>query len=281
MRPRRRYSKESRGEAWAWPLWIVQLVLEQLVNGVPPASIPAVIRSHAEAVAEPGESVDVPSVNFCRSMRAVLRVLVETLAAYRLAKEGRWKQLFTDGTSRRQIAMQNLLIAITDENDELVPLLLSAAHAVEGESSEDQCTAVLEMIERAGARLTRWEEVISEKFPEYDHDISEASEMNIGKLGFGGAVATDNCNPALKLKRLLVERIKEAAEEIDEDEDVLVLEVDCWHHLRNVWLGGMTKHLTSHLRAALHDELEAIDSRLALGRGRPSDAVRLIWCSSR
>ena len=65
-------------------------MLEHLVNGVPPNSIPAVIRSHAEATVEPGESVDVPSVRFCRNMRAVLRVLVETLAAYRLAKEGRY-----------------------------------------------------------------------------------------------------------------------------------------------------------------------------------------------
>jgi hypothetical protein len=41
----RRYAKEHRGAAWTWPLWIVQLVLEHLVNGVPPTSIPAVIRS--------------------------------------------------------------------------------------------------------------------------------------------------------------------------------------------------------------------------------------------
>ena len=75
-RPLRRYAKEHRGAAWTWPLWIVQLVLEHLVNGVPPTSIPAVIRSHAEATVEPGESVDVPSALFCRRMRAVLRVLV-------------------------------------------------------------------------------------------------------------------------------------------------------------------------------------------------------------
>mmetsp|Transcript_47221 Transcript_47221/g.124471 ORF Transcript_47221/g.124471 Transcript_47221/m.124471 type:complete len:348 (-) Transcript_47221:164-1207(-) len=105
---RRRYRKGHRGSAWTRPLWMVQLVLEHLVAGIPPASIPAAIRSHAELTAKADEQIDVPSVDFCRRMRSVLRVLSETLAAYRLAKQARWKQLFTDGTGRRQIALQNL-----------------------------------------------------------------------------------------------------------------------------------------------------------------------------
>jgi hypothetical protein len=82
---RRRYAKEHRGAAWTWPLWMVQLILELLVNGVPPASIPACIRSHAELSGEPAEDVDVPCFDFCKGMRSVLRVLIETLTACRLA----------------------------------------------------------------------------------------------------------------------------------------------------------------------------------------------------
>ena len=56
----------------------------------------------------------------------MLRIIGETLTAYRLAKANAWQQLFTDGTSRRQVALQNLIISIT-ENNELRPLILSSA----------------------------------------------------------------------------------------------------------------------------------------------------------
>jgi hypothetical protein len=42
---------------------------------------------------------------------------VQTLATYRIAKADKWEQLFTDGTSRRQVAFQDLVISI--EEDEL------------------------------------------------------------------------------------------------------------------------------------------------------------------
>ena len=42
----------------------------------------------------------------------------------------------------------------------------------------------------------------------------------------------------------------------------IILEVDCWNHLRNVWLGGMTKSLSAHLREYLSDDLELIDPKL-------------------
>ena len=41
-----------------------------------------------------------------------------------------------------------------------------------------------------------------------------------------------------------------------------VLEVDCWNHLRNVWLGGMTKALSIHLRGILLNDLDNIDKKL-------------------
>ena len=46
------------------------------------------------------------------------------------------------------------------------------------------------------------------------------------------------------------------------DPQLAVSEIDCYNHLRNVWLGGMAKELTRHLKETLHDELEAINSRL-------------------
>ena len=96
-----------------------------------------------------------PSVGFCHDMRIVLRILTETLAAYQLGKAAQRQQLSCDGTSRRQVQ----LIALEGADGLLRPLILSCAHIVEGETSEQTCAAALAEIKRGGARLRRWAEV--------------------------------------------------------------------------------------------------------------------------
>ena len=125
-------------------------MLELLVCGVPPASIPGVLFATAKATSAEGVLISVPSVRYCREARSILRVLTETLAAYRLGKAGSWEQLFVDGTSRRQVPLQTLLIGILNENDEVMPLMLSAAHILTGESAEE-CSST----SRRGSTLAR------------------------------------------------------------------------------------------------------------------------------
>ena len=60
---------------------------------------------------------ELPSIWTIRRARTVLLVLVQTLATYRIAKADKWEQLFTDGIPRRQVAFQDLVISI--EEDEL------------------------------------------------------------------------------------------------------------------------------------------------------------------
>ena len=40
---------------------------------------------------------------------------------------------------------------------------------------------------------------------------------------------------------------------------VHMTEINCYHHLKNVWLGGMPNALSSFLRVELGDELDNID----------------------
>jgi hypothetical protein len=47
----------------------------------------------------------------------VLLVVVETLAVYLLAKAKRWGQMFTDGSGRQQVAMQDLVLSIENDVD--------------------------------------------------------------------------------------------------------------------------------------------------------------------
>jgi hypothetical protein len=52
----------------------------------------------------------------------VLLVIVQTLATFCIAKADKWEQLFTDGTSRTQVAFQDLTLSI--EEDELLKEVL-------------------------------------------------------------------------------------------------------------------------------------------------------------
>ena len=67
----------------------------------------------------------------------------EILAALRLGKATSWHQLFTDGTSRRQIAFQNLVIALM-EDGKLDPVIVSSCIFIKDETSEKQVEGILE-----------------------------------------------------------------------------------------------------------------------------------------
>ena len=91
--------------------------MEQLVIGMPPASVCWSIACAAKQLAPNTESRHPISLStVCRAW-AVLLVLVQTLAAHRLGKANKWGQIFHDATSRRQISFENLAISI--EEDEL------------------------------------------------------------------------------------------------------------------------------------------------------------------
>ena len=62
---------------------------------------------------------ELPSKWTVRHARTVLYVIVQTLDAYCLDKSKKWHQAFTDGTGRRQVAMQNLLIDIEEELEDM------------------------------------------------------------------------------------------------------------------------------------------------------------------
>lgn len=133
-----------RGGGSKWPVHIVLLICELLVNGTPPSAVPANIQTMSAAMTG-AEAEELPSVNFVRQCRTVLQNLNETLAALRLGKADTWHQLFTDGTSRRQIAFQNLVIALM-EDGKLDPVIVSSCMVLEDETSEKQVKSIVDMV---------------------------------------------------------------------------------------------------------------------------------------
>ena len=81
--------------------------------------------------------------------------------------------------------------------------------------------------------------------------IPDPKEIRIEKLGLGGSVNTDTCAAAQKERRLIVQKIGGRCHE-----------QDCWNHLRNVWINGMSKSVSKFLNEYLEDSLEEISSIL-------------------
>lgn len=81
-------------------------------------------------------------------------------------------------------------------------------------------------------------------------DLSRCSPH---RLGGGGAIITDTCNAALKSRRLVTELVAKLVEEhhghdtwniINEEERQAAVRchhVDCWQHLRNIFLAEMSR----------------------------------------
>jgi len=88
------------GGSGRWPVHIILLICELLVNGTPPSAVPANIQTTCTAFTG-AETSELPSISFVRECRVVLQNLNETLSALRLGTAETWQQLFTDGTSRR------------------------------------------------------------------------------------------------------------------------------------------------------------------------------------
>ena len=133
-----------RGGTGRWPVHIVLLICELLVNGTPPSAVPANIQTMS-AVMNGAESHEMPSVTFVRQCRTVLQNMNKTLSALRLGNTKTWHQLFTDGTSRRQITFQNLVIALM-EDGQLDPVIVSSCMILEDETSENQVKSIVDMV---------------------------------------------------------------------------------------------------------------------------------------
>jgi len=148
------------------------------------------------------------------------------------------------------------------------PLLISSCILPEDEKSETVCNSIIATLKEKASLLDGWISMHEKLFPDDDHGIPSANAVHLSKLNWG-LITTDTCNSARKLSKLLAEKVKEAVvekmnqsgEEISND-TVNVLTQDCHNHLRNVWIGAVTKRLSTYLNEQLASDLDNIDFRL-------------------
>lgn len=148
------------------------------------------------------------------------------------------------------------------------PLLISSCIYPEDERSETVCQAILDDLKEKATRLDGWIAMHEKRFGQ-NHDIPSSASIDISKLNGGGMINTDTCNGARKLSELLADAVNDAVRqklqsrgEVDTEDNITSIRQDCHHHMRNVWIGAVTKRLSAYLNNLLSDDLSNIEFRL-------------------
>lgn len=73
-------------------------------------------------------------------------VIGETIAAMKLADAPTWNQLWTNGTTRRQIPFTALVIGLMGEDEDIDPVVVSSCIFMEDEHSEMQADGIINRV---------------------------------------------------------------------------------------------------------------------------------------
>ena len=108
-----------------------------LTGGAPPSAIPGLMHTMMETMTD--EKVErLPSISYIRKCRIPIQILGETMVAIKLARREKWDQLFTDGTTRRQLSFQNVVVNLMSENNSLDPVMVSLCIFMEDKTSSNK-----------------------------------------------------------------------------------------------------------------------------------------------
>jgi hypothetical protein len=142
----KREVKLGRRGGACWPLWVTEVCCELLVNGSPPSAIPSSIGT-LTATLYGEEPKKLPSLNYVRQCRVLVKIIGETITAMKLAACPNWAQIFFDSTTRRQIPFTAVVVSLMgDGPDTIDPIIVSSCVVLEDETSEKQVDGILNKV---------------------------------------------------------------------------------------------------------------------------------------
>lgn len=254
----------KRGGAGAWPHHVVVLILEWLSNRTPPSCIAANMLSMTKSIMPSADIVvQLPTTRYIQTLRSVLVVVTKTLAAYTVANLPEIAQAYTDATNRRQTEISNVVIGYRTDAGLQTVTLNNMILAVD-KTSLSTCQALLKAMESAQQLLQGWIDETREMFPDDDvvNLIPLPEEATFLKLR-NGFLTTDTCNQARKLRKEMIKAIKQLAVDkglVENTDEFVMFELDCWNHLRNIWIEHAVNDLEKHLKTFLAEDLAEIPS---------------------
>lgn len=243
---------------------MTQMVLETLSHGTPPESTPTNILTVGSLICPNYDIVkELPSAKIIRGCIIVLVVETKTLGAYQIARATRLILHHSNDTSCQGITFGNLISQIEDEQDRRNLALSSVIVAFDG-TVESKMVAIEQAFVKCRNLLRNWREVMDAMFPNFQDLVAQIPlpiKLTRACLHNKCWTMTDTCNTPQKFRRLLRGVIIRLAKEENSDiteEEMNVLETDCWHHLRNVWLTAVVTQLGQYLSEVLKEDLETI-----------------------
>jgi hypothetical protein len=254
--------------------WGVRLVIYALLAlMVPPSSIGmaiVVIVRHTAPWLKPCA----PTRETVRRCRFELRYVEEALAARRVACAYRVRSIGFDETTK--LGRSSLTSNVQIEPAAGAPLqdvILRAAYCPVGGTAE----MVVQSIERRcfsrlRDMLRRWREMFDCMFPGAEWTGPDPAACSLHRLGGGGALISDTCSTARSARKLLADAIRTQVEahlgseawvamsEEEREAASRTHHVDCWQHLRNIFLAEMSRAQSEHAGKELRPELETFSA---------------------
>ncbi len=263
-------SSDSSGAHAEWLPAVDKLILEMLSNRTPPTCIQANIYAMARVLHPDVDVVkELPSVKHIKNLRTVLLHITKSLAAFRLVNAKVWNQLHTDETSRCQVSIVNVVILILESDNVLKTICMLGSIIAQDGTAEEQSRAIIGSFHESGKLLMAWRDMASKMYPdepELVNLIPKPEEMSPTKL-LGGFISHNNCATANKTGTILAEKILDKGQSAGLSDDELVMyQGHCFHHLRNTWFEAIEKFLSKKLQSDLREDFEEIPSQLRVAK---------------
>ena len=209
-------------------------------------------------------------------MRFEMRTVVECLAARDAAGAFRLRLLGSDeATKYGNPAMTSNVVAEMTPGGELKVIVLRGVYCTAGGTAELAAAAIdTKCFGRLRDLLRRWKAQFVKMYPNETWTGPDPERVCLGRLGGGGALIGDTCNTMQKTKEILTalvaaevkasigEEAWAAMTEAEQKHATRVHKLDCFQHLRNIFLNEMSKAQAAHVAEELKpwlDEFSAWD----------------------
>ena len=129
------------------------------------------------------------------------------MSAYVLAKVKEYSELFSDGTSRCQISIQNLIIGFL-EDGRFKTGTISTSILAEDDTAVSLNETIVRTFKEERELVEKWQETTRRIFPGRDDILAlvpRSAELTLAKLGHNGVMMTDTYKAVCKFPHLLIE----------------------------------------------------------------------------
>ena len=215
-----------------------------------------------------------PSLRTLSDTRFELRTVVECLGGRDAAAAYRLRMLGNDESSKyRNPAITSNIIVEPEQGAELKVVMLRGVYLSAGGTAEAVTKAIdTKCFGRLRGHLRGWRQKFELMYPEETWTGPDPARLSLARLAGGGALMGDTCNTQRKVETLLAELIAEQAKEVigaeawaamseaERTHSTRVHKLNCWNHMRNIFLNNMSSEMAKHVASELKPQLDTFSS---------------------